>query len=139
MQPAATTPHHQCGPRCTVEALFGNAYRCVTSGLVHICDRNCDQRVPYDRYSTICVVSKRLGPPLGGGLGGGGGEMMADDAVRKRSCGGGDDVNGNSAALLQQQQQQQHEEHLLMLQRQGSSKRGRVSADANDAAFVAAP
>jgi hypothetical protein len=153
MQPNPPTPH-QCGHRCQVEALFGNAYRCVTSGLVHICDRNCDQRVPYDRYSTICVVSKRLGPPVGGGLGGAadGMTMGVDDTngARKRSVGGEDDVafgglagNGDAAAMLQaqmmqQQHQQQHQEHLMMLQRQGSSKRGRVSGE-NDAAFVAAP
>ena len=158
MQPAtATAPHHhQCGPHCTVEALFGNAYRCVTSGLVHICDRNCDQRVPYDRYSTICVVSKRLGPPMGGGLGmmdGVADGSSAGGAPRKRSIGGGgDDVGcgGDDALQMQmmmmqqqqQQQHQQHQEHLLMMQRQGSSKRGRVSGsheNGDDAAFVAAP
>lgn len=137
--PTPNHPHHQCGPHCSVEPLFGNAYRCVTSGLVHICDRNCDQRVPYDRYSTICVVSKRLGPPAGGGLTG----DMVDDggaaaaAARKRAS----DSVAVAAAATQEGAAQMMMMQMHQQQHQGSSKRGRISAghENNDAAFVAAP
>ncbi len=39
---------HICGHGCTVQLEFGNLYRCNTSGLVHICDSTCNQRLYYD-------------------------------------------------------------------------------------------
>jgi len=135
--------------------MFGNTYRCVSSNLVHVCDRNCDQRVPYDRYSTICVVSKRLGPPVGGGLGrmdAGAGIPLAAAAARKRSsCGGGGggggghhhrtdddaragrgcDAGGDASAFVHAQMTTVQPSHG------GIIKRGRVSSDAY--AATAAP
>lgn len=51
---------HVCDHRCRVQHLFGNAYRCETSGQVHVCDLNCTQRVYQDRYSTVCRISRRV-------------------------------------------------------------------------------
>jgi hypothetical protein len=119
-------PNHQCGAACSVEALFGNAYRCLSSGMVHICDRNCDQRVAYDRWSSICVISKKLGPPMTGS-GGIGGAADLDTAARKRMSGGG----GQEA-----EQQQLATAAISMMERQGS-KRGRVSG-ADDTTFAPA-
>ena len=58
--------HHRCSPRCVVQAEFGNLYRCLTGGIVHVCDSNCGLRVWRDRHSSICRVSRRGG--WGGGL-----------------------------------------------------------------------
>lgn len=41
---------------------FGNLYRCASSNVQHICDANCDQRIPLDRYSTICKLSRKVTP-----------------------------------------------------------------------------
>lgn len=67
---------HECSHRCNVQHLFGNAYRCATSGQMHICDSNCTQRVYNDRYSTICRVSRKVFAN----------EWSAPAPCRKRSC-----------------------------------------------------
>mmetsp|Transcript_37122 Transcript_37122/g.94863 ORF Transcript_37122/g.94863 Transcript_37122/m.94863 type:complete len:120 (+) Transcript_37122:250-609(+) len=51
---------HVCSRFCAIGHQFGNLYRCESSGTVHICDWNCDQRIFYDRYSTICRLSRRI-------------------------------------------------------------------------------
>lgn len=51
---------HMCDHRCNVQPLFGNAYRCESSGQVHVCDANCSQRMYYDRYSTVCRISRKV-------------------------------------------------------------------------------
>jgi len=51
---------HLCDHRCAVHPLFGNAFRCESSGQVHICDANCSQRVYRDRFSSVCRISKRV-------------------------------------------------------------------------------
>lgn len=53
---------HQCGPRCQTVKEWGNVWRCLATGAVHVCDANCDQRIPLDRYSTICKMSRKLAP-----------------------------------------------------------------------------
>ncbi|GLC34429.1 hypothetical protein PLESTB_000729700 [Pleodorina starrii] len=55
---------HICGHSCNVVHEFGNMYRCVSSGLMHICDKGCNQRLWHDRYTTICRISKKLHPPF---------------------------------------------------------------------------
>lgn len=57
---------HQCGHRCQVQREFGNVFRCTTSGMIHVCDQTCNQRLYNDRYSTICRISKKLHPPFEG-------------------------------------------------------------------------
>ena len=52
--------HHECCHRCSVEHLFGNMFRCLSSGQLHCCDSTCQQRVYNDRYSTICRISKKV-------------------------------------------------------------------------------
>ncbi|KAG2434610.1 hypothetical protein HXX76_007505 [Chlamydomonas incerta] len=55
---------HVCNHTCCVTHEFGNMYRCATSGLVHICDSTCNQRLYHDKYSTICRISRKLHPPF---------------------------------------------------------------------------
>jgi hypothetical protein len=43
---------------------FGNCYRCLSSGLLHVCDSNCSSRVFRDRYSSICLISRKVHGPL---------------------------------------------------------------------------
>jgi hypothetical protein len=72
---------HKCDRHCSFSPLFGNAWRCDTSGSTHCCDANCAQRIFYDSHSTICRLSKRVFPNApGAGAPGGGGE-------RKRAAG----------------------------------------------------
>lgn len=56
--PAAAGGRHECDHRCVVRHEFGNLYRCVTSGMSHVCDATCDQRVAAGRW-TICKLSRR--------------------------------------------------------------------------------
>ncbi|GBF99318.1 hypothetical protein Rsub_12099 [Raphidocelis subcapitata] len=83
---------HVCDHRCRVQHMFGNAFRCESSGQLHVCDANCVQRVYRDRYSSVCRISRRVFPNAfveqlpcrkrgGGGDGG--------DACRKRGPGAG--------------------------------------------------
>lgn len=60
----AVQQQHECCHRCQVTHEFGNLFKCHSSGMLHVCDDNCDQRLWHDRYSTICRVSKRLFPPF---------------------------------------------------------------------------
>eukprot|EP00878_Enallax_costatus_P005596 GHUV01005869.1.p2 GENE.GHUV01005869.1~~GHUV01005869.1.p2 ORF type:complete len:121 (+),score=5.22 GHUV01005869.1:397-759(+) len=53
---------HECNHTCQVQHEFGNLYRCVSSGQVHICDSTCCKRIEWDRYSQICVISKKTFP-----------------------------------------------------------------------------
>ncbi|XP_020600373.1 uncharacterized protein LOC110039589 isoform X2 [Phalaenopsis equestris] len=57
-----TIPSHKCDWRCQNEHLFGNMYRCKLTGITHICDRNCNQRILYDNHSSLCRVSRQLFP-----------------------------------------------------------------------------
>jgi len=41
---------HRCGWHCTTEHVIGNMYRCLSSGNVHICDANCNQRMDYGTF-----------------------------------------------------------------------------------------
>ena len=47
---------------CVTERVCGNLYRCLTAGVTHICDNNCNQRVPYGPHETVCLVSRRTFP-----------------------------------------------------------------------------
>uniref|UniRef100_A0A7N0SWD1 Uncharacterized protein n=1 Tax=Kalanchoe fedtschenkoi TaxID=63787 RepID=A0A7N0SWD1_KALFE len=53
---------HKCDWKCESEHICGNIYRCKLTGLTHICDKNCDQRILYDSQSSLCRVSGRLFP-----------------------------------------------------------------------------
>lgn len=55
-------PCHKCDYRCRNEHLFGNMYRCRLTGITHICDKNCNQRIVYDNYSSLCRVSGQVFP-----------------------------------------------------------------------------
>lgn len=75
---------HLCSHRCHVQREFGNVFRCMTSGLVHVCDQTCNQRLYNDRYSTICRISKKLHPPFEGEPQQNGMAVDADPPCRKR-------------------------------------------------------
>jgi hypothetical protein len=51
---------HECGAKCSVRHLFGNTFECCSSGQLHICDSNCNKRVYNDRYSQVCLLSRRV-------------------------------------------------------------------------------
>lgn len=55
-------PVHKCDWKCENENLFGNMYRCKLTGLTHVCDKNCNQRIVYDNHSSLCRVSKQIFP-----------------------------------------------------------------------------
>ncbi|KAH7664591.1 hypothetical protein IHE45_14G128900 [Dioscorea alata] len=57
-----TVPSHKCDQRCQNEHVFGNMYRCKLTGITHICDRNCNQRILYDNHSSLCRVSGQVFP-----------------------------------------------------------------------------
>ncbi|KAJ1387489.1 hypothetical protein SESBI_39893 [Sesbania bispinosa] len=40
----------------------GNMYRCKLTGLTHICDKNCNQRILYDNHSSLCRASGQIFP-----------------------------------------------------------------------------
>ncbi|RHN69764.1 hypothetical protein MtrunA17_Chr3g0128311 [Medicago truncatula] len=42
--------------------VFGNMYRCKLTGLTHICDKNCNQRILYDNHSSLCRASGQIFP-----------------------------------------------------------------------------
>mmetsp|Transcript_23291 Transcript_23291/g.59539 ORF Transcript_23291/g.59539 Transcript_23291/m.59539 type:complete len:89 (-) Transcript_23291:920-1186(-) len=83
---------HQCDHRCVIEHCFGNVFKCASSGMQHVCDCNCDQRVYYDNYHSICKLSRKLHPPLES-------EMVAD-IMRKRSADGGFGERAKRAACM---------------------------------------
>lgn len=53
-------PVHKCDWKCENEHVCGNMYRCRLTGLTHICDKNCNQRIVYDNHSSLCRVSKQF-------------------------------------------------------------------------------
>ncbi|XP_047324581.1 uncharacterized protein LOC124928094 [Impatiens glandulifera] len=53
---------HKCDFKCENEHVCGNVYRCRLTGLTHVCDKNCNQRIVYDNYSSLCRVSKQIFP-----------------------------------------------------------------------------
>lgn len=55
-------PVHKCDWKCENENVCGNMYRCRLTGLTHICDKNCNQRIIYDNHSSLCRVSKQIFP-----------------------------------------------------------------------------
>lgn len=55
-------PGHKCDWKCENEHVCGNMYRCKLTGLTHICDKNCNQRIVYDNLSSLCRVSGQVFP-----------------------------------------------------------------------------
>ncbi|KAL3651238.1 hypothetical protein CASFOL_004240 [Castilleja foliolosa] len=55
-------PIHKCDWKCENEHVCGNMYRCRLTGITHICDKNCNQRILYDNHSSLCRVSKQIFP-----------------------------------------------------------------------------
>lgn len=53
---------HKCDWKCENEHVCGNMYRCRVTGLTHICDKNCNQRILYDNHSSLCRVSRQVFP-----------------------------------------------------------------------------
>lgn len=54
--------HHKCDNRCQNEQVFGNMYQCKQTGITHICDQNCDQRIVYDNHNSMCRASRQVFP-----------------------------------------------------------------------------
>lgn len=57
-----SNPVHKCDWKCANEHVCGNMYRCRLTGLTHVCDKNCNQRILYDNHSSLCRVSKQIFP-----------------------------------------------------------------------------
>ena len=55
-------PCHKCDWKCQNEHVCGNMYRCRLTGLTHICDKNCDQRILHDNHHSLCRVSGQIFP-----------------------------------------------------------------------------
>ncbi|XP_058105164.1 uncharacterized protein LOC131248743 [Magnolia sinica] len=55
-------PSHKCDKRCQNEHVCANIYRCKLTGITHICDKNCNQRILYDNHSSLCRVSGQVFP-----------------------------------------------------------------------------
>ncbi|KAF4356578.1 hypothetical protein CsatB_002351 [Cannabis sativa] len=53
-------PVHKCDWKCENEHVCGNMYRCKLTGLTHICDKNCNQRILYDNHSSLCRASRQI-------------------------------------------------------------------------------
>ena len=53
---------HKCDWKCENEHVCGNMYRCRLTGLTHICDKNCNQRILYDNHNSLCRVSRQVFP-----------------------------------------------------------------------------
>ncbi|KAK7282473.1 hypothetical protein RIF29_11284 [Crotalaria pallida] len=53
---------HKCDWKCENEHVCGNMYRCKLTGLTHICDKNCNQRILYDNHSSLCRASGQIFP-----------------------------------------------------------------------------
>ena len=45
---------HLCTRFCCFEPLFGNVFRCQTSGITHVCDQGCHERIFLDNHFDIC-------------------------------------------------------------------------------------
>ncbi|KAK9093664.1 hypothetical protein Scep_025133 [Stephania cephalantha] len=55
-------PSHKCDWKCQNEHVCGNMYLCKLTGITHICDKNCNQRILYDNHSSLCRVSGQVFP-----------------------------------------------------------------------------
>lgn len=55
-------PSHKCDCKCENENVCGNMYRCKLTGLTHVCDKNCNQRILYDNHTSLCRASGRMFP-----------------------------------------------------------------------------
>ncbi|XP_010426470.1 PREDICTED: uncharacterized protein LOC104711469 [Camelina sativa] len=55
-------PCHKCDWKCENENVCGNMYRCRLTGLSHVCDKNCNQRILYDNHNSLCRASGRIFP-----------------------------------------------------------------------------
>lgn len=55
-------PCHKCDWKCANENVCGNMYRCKLTGLNHVCDKNCNQRILYDNHNSLCRASGRIFP-----------------------------------------------------------------------------
>ncbi|OAY51197.1 uncharacterized protein LOC110615175 [Manihot esculenta] len=55
-------PAHKCDWKCKNEHVCGNMYLCKLTGLTHICDQNCNQRILYDNHSSLCRASGQIFP-----------------------------------------------------------------------------
>jgi hypothetical protein len=53
---------HKCDWKCQNERVCGNMFRCKLTGLTHICDKNCNQRILYDNHSSLCLASRQIFP-----------------------------------------------------------------------------
>ncbi|KAH7278018.1 hypothetical protein KP509_38G019900 [Ceratopteris richardii] len=53
---------HRCGLNCSIQHVCGNLYICKSTGMSHICDKNCDQRIVYDNHTSICRASRQVFP-----------------------------------------------------------------------------
>ncbi|GJP56035.1 hypothetical protein CLOM_g15105 [Closterium sp. NIES-68] len=53
---------HKCKHTCDIQHVWANLYRCRSSNTTHICDKNCNQKILYDNYSSICMVSRNIAP-----------------------------------------------------------------------------
>lgn len=53
---------HRCDNACQVEHVWANLYCCKSSNVTHVCDKNCDQRILYDRHTTLCKFSGKYFP-----------------------------------------------------------------------------
>ncbi|XWS61450.1 hypothetical protein CRYUN_Cryun07bG0126800 [Craigia yunnanensis] len=53
---------HKCDWKCQNEHVCGNMYRCKLTGITHICDKNCNQRILYDNHSSLCRASGHVFP-----------------------------------------------------------------------------
>ncbi|KAI3821482.1 hypothetical protein L1987_09050 [Smallanthus sonchifolius] len=53
---------HKCDWKCENEHVCGNVFRCKLTGLTHICDKNCNQRIVYDNNNSLCRVSRQIFP-----------------------------------------------------------------------------
>lgn len=53
---------HKCDWKCQNEHVCGNMFRCKLTGLTHICDKNCNQRILYDNHNSLCRVTRQLFP-----------------------------------------------------------------------------
>ncbi|GMI76526.1 hypothetical protein like AT5G24610 [Hibiscus trionum] len=58
----AALPVHKCDWKCQNEHVCGNIYRCKLTGITHICDNNCNQRILYDNHSSLCRASAQVFP-----------------------------------------------------------------------------
>ncbi|CAN1150438.1 hypothetical protein LINPERPRIM_LOCUS18219 [Linum perenne] len=58
----APSSAHKCDWKCRNEHVCGNMYLCKLTGLTHICDKNCNQRILYDNHTSVCRASGKMFP-----------------------------------------------------------------------------